>query len=93
MKVDHDLLKHVAEVARLKLTEKEFGEFLPQFEEVLSAFSQLNELATDGIDPSFQPVRLRERLRDDSPEPSLAQEEALSNAEHKDGYIKGPKSV
>jgi aspartyl-tRNA(Asn)/glutamyl-tRNA(Gln) amidotransferase subunit C len=93
MRVDKDLIRHVAGVARLNLTEKEVEEFIPQMEEVLGAFSQLMEVDTSGLSPSFQPVELKEHIREDVPEKCLTQEEALSNAEHKDGYIKGPKAI
>lgn len=93
MRVDKELITHVAEVARLHLSEKEIQEFIPQIEEVLAVFSQLREVDTEGVRPSFQPVELKGHIRDDVPEKCLTQGEALSNAEHKDGYIKGPKAL
>lgn len=94
MEIDRKLLEHVAEVARLKLTEKEIEKFLPQLKEALEFFSQLQEANTDNVKPSFQPVELRNVMRDDREKKCLSQEEALSLTEHKkDGYFKGPKAV
>ena len=94
MEIDIKLLEHVAEVARLKLTEDEIRKFLPQLKEALNFFSQLNEVDTDNVKPSFQPVELKNAMRDDKEKECLTQDDALSLTEHKkDGYFKGPRAV
>ena len=94
MKVDKDLIKNVAELARLKLTDKEISGFVDDFKEILKSFSVIDKCDVKGLKPSFQPVEIRNVMRDDDVEDSLSQEEALSNSEHKkDGYFKGPRAV
>ena len=94
MEVDKKLLEHVADVARIKLTEEEIKKFLPQLEEILEFFSQLKEINTDNVKPSFQPVELKNAMREDKEEECLSQDDALSLTEHKkDGYFKGPKAI
>jgi len=94
MKIDKELIEHVASVARLNLTKKEIDEFIPELKEVLEAFSKLKEVKTDNVEPSFQPVELKNMMREDKVEDSLSQEEALSNTKNKkDGYFKGPRAV
>lgn len=94
MQVDRKLLEHVAEVARIKLTEEEIERFLPQLKEALEFFSKLKEINTEGIKPSFQPIELKNAMRDDNEEECLSQDDALSLSEHKkDGYFKGPRAV
>ena len=94
MGIDRKLLEHVAEVARLKLTEEEIKKFLPQLKEALEFFSQLQEVNTDGVKPSFQPVEIKNVMREDYEKQCLGQDEALSLTEHKkDGYFKGPRAV
>jgi aspartyl-tRNA(Asn)/glutamyl-tRNA(Gln) amidotransferase subunit C len=94
MDVDEKLIEHVATLARLKLNKEEIKEFTPQLKEVLDSFSKLDEVKTDGVDISPQPVEIRNVLREDKVEASLAQEDALANSEHKkDGYFKGPRAV
>ena len=94
MRVDKELIKHVAEVARLKLTEKEIDKFLPQLKESLEYFSKLSKVKTDNVKPSFQPVEIKNVLREDKEEKCLSQKEALSLTEHKkDSYFKGPRAV
>ena len=94
MEIDRKLLEHVADVARLKLTEEEIKKFLPQLKEALEFFSQLKEVNTENVKPSFQPVEMKNSMREDKEKECLSQEDALSLAEHKkDGYFKGPKAV
>ena len=94
MEVDRKLLEHVAEVARLKLSEEEIKKFLPQLKEALEFFSKLNEVDTNNVKPSFQPVELKNAMREDVEKEGLSQDDALSLTEHKkDGYFKGPRAV
>jgi aspartyl-tRNA(Asn)/glutamyl-tRNA(Gln) amidotransferase subunit C len=94
MKVDKELIEHVADLARLKLTDTEIKKFLPQLKEILEAFSKLDKVDTKNTKASFQPVELKNMLREDKIKPCLTKEEALSNTkEKKDGYFKGPMAV
>ena len=94
MEIDRKLLEHVAQVARLKLTEEEIRKFLPQLKEALEFFSKLEEADTGDVSPSFQPVELKNSMREDVEKECLSQDDALSLTEHKkDGYFKGPRVV
>jgi len=94
MEVDRKLLEHVAELARLKLSEEEIQKFLPQLKEALEFFSKLREINTDDVKPSFQPVKFKNLMREDIEKECLSQDDALSLTEHKkDGYFKGPRAV
>ena len=94
VKIDRELIEHVADVARLKLTDKEKNQFVKELKEVIEAFSKLDKVDTKGVDISLQPVELKNMLREDKEEACLQQEDVLRLAEHKkDGYFKGPKSV
>lgn len=94
MEIDRKLLEHVAEIARLKLSEEETKKFLPQLKEALEFFSQLKDVNTDNIKPSFQPVELKNAMREDMEKECLSQDNALSLTEHKKGgYFKGPRAV
>lgn len=95
MKVDEDLIRHVATVARLKLSEDEVKKFVPQFKEMLDAFSIMDEVDVTNTKISMQPIDVKNVLREDTPRDSFSQETALSQSKHnkKDGYFKGPKAV
>ncbi|MFH1586308.1 MAG: Asp-tRNA(Asn)/Glu-tRNA(Gln) amidotransferase subunit GatC [Candidatus Diapherotrites archaeon] len=92
--VDKELLLRVAKNARLELTDKEIKKFLPELKEILESFSKLDEVDVSKEKPSFQPIELKNVMREDKVEKCLTQEEALSLTQHKkDGYFKGPKVV
>ena len=84
--ITKELIEHVAEVARLKLTEKEVEKFMPQLKEALEFFSQLQEVNTDNAKPSFQPVEIRNVMREDTEKKCLSQDEALSLTQHKKNH-------
>lgn len=101
MQINHEMIKRIAKNSRLNLSEKEEQEFLPQLEEVLKKFSELNDLYTADCEPTFHPAesalekeQFTNRSREDFIKRSLSQEQALRNTKNKkDGYFKGPKAV
>ena len=93
-RVDKKLLLRVAENARLNLTEAEIKKFLPQLQEILKAFSKLDEINVEKEKPSFQPIKLTNVMREDRIKKCLSQEDALLNAKNKKGgYFLGPRVV
>ena len=94
MEVNEELLEKVAKVARLELKKEEKIEFIPQVKEILESFEILKDINTDNVKPSFQPVSIKNRLREDIPKKPLSVEDALKNTKLKqDTYFKGPKAV
>lgn len=94
MNIDKELIKKIAENARLNLTEAEIKEFLPQLKEVLKNFEIIQNAPTKNIKPSFQPLEIKNVTREDETKPCLSQEDALKNSKHKqDGYFRGPKAI
>lgn len=93
MKVDKELILKVAKNARVNLSAKEVNEFVPQFKDILTYFSVLDEVDVKDVKPSFQPITVKNVFREDRVGKCLSQDEALSNANHKkDGFFKGPKA-
>ncbi len=83
----------VAKMARIELAESELRQIEKDLHSILEAFGELDKVKTD-CEPSFQPIPLRNVMRDDKIEESLSQEEALSQAEHKEkGFFKGPRAI
>jgi len=94
MEVTKELILKVAKNARLKLTEEEVREFLPQFSEILKSFEQISKVNTDNIKPSFHPIEIKNALREDSPKECISQGEILKNTVHKkNGYFLGPRAL
>lgn len=94
MKLDKELLQHIATLARLNLTEAEIKEFLPQLKEILDYFSQIEKAKTENVKPSFQPIEIKNVMREDKVGVCLSPKVALSNTKHKDkGFFIGPKAI
>ncbi|MEX2090982.1 MAG: Asp-tRNA(Asn)/Glu-tRNA(Gln) amidotransferase subunit GatC [Candidatus Paceibacterota bacterium] len=47
-------IKHIAKLARIKLAEKEEGQFKKELGSILNFIDQLNKADTSGIDPAHQ---------------------------------------
>ena len=91
-KIDRELVKRVADNARLKLTDDEVEKFTKQLEDVLSSFKSLDEVNTDKIKPSFHPQEISDVYREDKAE--KFDWEPLANTKHKEKkYFKGPRIV
>lgn len=87
-------LKHVAEVARLNLTEKELETFQKQIGDIINWFKQLGEIDTKDVKPSFHPLETVNVSREDKVEKCMTHDEAFSNTDHEEeGYFKAPRIV
>jgi len=92
--MDEKKVREVARLARLELSDEEVECFAADLESILEAFKKLDNIDTDGLEPSFHPVKIEDVFREDTPEKSLSQEEALSNSPNtEDGFFKGPRIV
>ena len=92
MDVDIKTLNRVADVSRLSLTEQECEEFLPQLKDVLSSFREIQEIDTEGIQPSVHPIVIKNFTREDIPGKPISVDDALSLTKHKkDNYFKCPR--
>lgn len=92
--VTPEVVKHVAEVARLDLTDKELKKFQKDLADIVEAFQVLDKVNVEGVEPSFQPQPVEDVVRDDKLEPCLDHEKALSLSKHtQKGFFKGPKAV
>jgi len=85
--VDAEEVRHVAELARVRLADDEVDEFVDQFGDILEYFDALDEVPETDREEELVNV-----MRPDEVESGLGQEEALSNAEEtEDGFFVGPK--
>jgi aspartyl-tRNA(Asn)/glutamyl-tRNA(Gln) amidotransferase subunit C len=78
--IDEKTVRHVAKLARLKLSSDELKRFSAQLSKVLDHINQLNEVDTSSVEPMSHPLELANVFREDEVRPSLARDEALSNA-------------
>ena len=80
MALTREQVEHVADLAKLGLTEEETETYREQLSAILRYFAILKRLDTDAIPPTATVLPLRNVMRADEPAPSLAQEDALANA-------------
>lgn len=82
---------HVANLARLELTQEEKETFTEQLNAILKYAEQLNELDTEGVVPTSHAMLLSNVMREDEVRASLPIETVLLNApDEEDGQIKVP---
>ncbi|MDP4108010.1 MAG: Asp-tRNA(Asn)/Glu-tRNA(Gln) amidotransferase subunit GatC [Bacillota bacterium] len=90
-RISIDQVKHVANLARLAITEEEAEKFTKQLDAIITFAEQLNELDTENVEPTSHVLDIKNVLREDVPQKGLPQEEVLKNApEEKDGQFKVP---
>ncbi len=71
---------HVADLARLTLSDDELDRFTEQLAAVLEHARDVESLDTAGVPPTAHPLPLRNVLRDDEVRPSLDRDEVLAAA-------------
>lgn len=76
-------VQHIAELAKLKLTEDEIARMTEQLSAILDYAARLQELDTEAIPPTASVVPLRNVMRDDVVMPSMPREDVLANAPDK----------
>ena len=73
-------VEHIAELARLALTEKEKTLYREQLSAILDYATTLQKVNTSAIPPTATVLPLRNVMRADQIEPSMPREKVLANA-------------
>lgn len=86
--VSENDVEHIAELADIGISREEVAEFTGQFNEILDYFDILDQVeAAVAWEQDLANI-----FREDEIEPSLSQEEVLSNArETEDGFFRAPR--
>ena len=88
--LDRDQVRRVAEHARLRLTDSELGVYAGQLRVILDAFSELDTVDTEGVEPSYHPIMGEDVLRDD--ESTRWEWDPFANSGHREGrFFRGPR--
>ena len=94
MKIDRRRVLHVAELARLSLTDEELNMFVTQLNAILVYFDTLQEADTRDIIPTSHPMMMDTPLRDDAVVSFADNTLLLQNAPSQEkGCIKVPKVI
>lgn len=93
MAVEIDI-EHVARLARLSLSEEEKTQLSQQLPLILEHAAKVGEVAAEDVPQTAYAIPRSNVYREDEPEPSLPQAEALANApDREDGRFKVPRIV
>jgi aspartyl-tRNA(Asn)/glutamyl-tRNA(Gln) amidotransferase subunit C len=89
VRLSADEVRHVAELAKLRLTEAEIEQIAGQLSAILEYAERLQEVDTSSVPPTPYILPLVNVMREDVPAPSLSNEEALANApDSEDGFFR-----
>jgi len=94
MEVTPDLVRHLAELSRLDLSDEEVERIIPELRSVLAYFDRISDIDADELEEMVRPIFSENVLRADEPAAGLDQDEALALAPEKEnGFFKLPRVV
>jgi aspartyl-tRNA(Asn)/glutamyl-tRNA(Gln) amidotransferase subunit C len=77
-------VEHVADLARLHLTDEELDRMQTQLTRILEAIEALRDVDTSHVGPTASVIQLENVMRDDVARPGLTRDAALANAPLRD---------
>ena len=90
--ISEEQVRHVADLARLALTDEEVKRMGEQLGAILDSIEKIQELDLRDVPPTANPLNLTNVFRPDEPHGELTREEALSTApEPIDGLFAVPR--
>jgi aspartyl-tRNA(Asn)/glutamyl-tRNA(Gln) amidotransferase subunit C len=81
--LDKDQVRHIATLARLNLTDDEYGESVAKLSKIVDFVDQLSQADTEGVVPMAHPLDATQRLRPD----------AVTETDERDRYQENAPSV
>ena len=92
MKIDIKTIEKLENLSMVEIEDKE--KMASDLQEIVSFVEMLNELDTEGIEPSFRVLDITTPLRDDKPIKTEIIKDVLAHApKAKDGYFIVPKII
>jgi aspartyl-tRNA(Asn)/glutamyl-tRNA(Gln) amidotransferase subunit C len=89
MKLDRDIVLHIAKLARVELSEADVETFSTQLSEIITHFDVLNAVDTEGVEPTAHTLPLVNVMADDQSRPSMPQGDVLALAPNtENGYLR-----
>ncbi|NOT01409.1 MAG: Asp-tRNA(Asn)/Glu-tRNA(Gln) amidotransferase subunit GatC [Phycisphaerales bacterium] len=91
-KIDESLVRHVAHLSRLALTDDEITRMTGELSAIVGYIDQLGELDTADVPPTAHALPVHNVFREDEVTPSFDSDTALSNAPQREGtFFRVPK--
>ena len=84
-----ELVRSLAELSRVGMTEEEIESFGGQLDAIIGSVSALQEVDTEGVEPTGHAIDVTNVYREDSDRESYGRDEMLSNAPAaQEGYVR-----
>lgn len=94
MSVSKEDVKHIANLARLEISEKELDKYTEDLSNIVDYATTLSNIDVSGVDPTNHILDIKNVFRKDEVKGSYDREEILKNAPDKQaGCISVPKVV
>ena len=93
--ITNDDVRHLAQLSSLQMSDAEVESLRADIEKIINYINQLDELDTDGVEPTYQVTGLQNVWRDDEIiDSSVSRRQLLAlAAEQSDNCVKVPKAL
>jgi aspartyl-tRNA(Asn)/glutamyl-tRNA(Gln) amidotransferase subunit C len=92
MKITEEVVDHIAHLSKLEFVGDQKKAIIEDMQNIIAFMDKLSEVPTDNVEPLIFMSDEVNRLRDDVPEVTVSQDEALKNAPKRDSdYFRIPK--
>jgi len=85
MRLSTEEVRHIALLARVGMTDDEVEQMRDQLSNILGHFDSLQELDTDGVEPTGHAADVETVMRKDRVAESIDRDDALSNVPRREG--------
>ena len=91
VQITADQVRHLAELARIDLSEAELRSLTAELGHIVEAVAKVSEVATPDVAATRHPIPMTDVFREDEVRPGLSVEQALSGAPDREGdYFRVP---
>ena len=92
-RITSDEVRHLSVLARVGMTDDEIDLMRDQLSHILDNIDILNQVDTEGVEPTGHSVDLDSVMREDEPEESIPVEDVLANAPRRENNLFRVKAV
>ncbi|MCI0439715.1 MAG: Asp-tRNA(Asn)/Glu-tRNA(Gln) amidotransferase subunit GatC [Chloroflexi bacterium] len=86
-------VRHIATLARIGMTDADIEKMRAEMSHILQNFDVLDQVDTEGVEPTGHSVDLASVMREDRARPSRARDDMLANAPLREGPFVRVKAV
>lgn len=73
-------MKHIGDLASIALSDEEIDRFLHELDSIAESISQMQDIPTDNVEPTTNPIAIEAYLRPDEAVTPLSQKDAIAGA-------------